>query len=412
MSSETRGVCGAECRDGSPCMNLAFKCPHHAESDRPDDPEAVVSAWEDDESADASASRPAGPTIRYRVRCPDCGYSDRFRSKTNAIRKQDTGCPRCGRGVGVSKVRADPDNQPLIADGGHPAGAGGSAAPPETATDGGSVDVVHADPDAVDAVDPEEFPRRYDPAVVSARNADSSTETVCYADVQVKEGGHIEYVQWDGRTGMIPEWRWCQVRKLCTEYVPETERTFRRVVDEDQRYLPPLAKQQIDDVDRGEGIEADGGWPEGDPCPECGDLMDVGAVGNPGETITWQECEDCNIGWGPFTGYVDTSDNVDRGEGIRTDGGQAVEDPGDFEGSSVTEDAETVAFYQAVCTACAPGSHDCWRGRPFTRESFAAIQSETHQQANGCDAARVRTFETEAIGSLPREKPPVETDDA
>ena len=258
MSSETRGLCAAECRDDSPCLNLAIKCPHHDESDRPADPEAVVSEWERDESEDASASRPAGPTTRYRVRCPDCGYSDRFRSKANAIRTQDTGCPRCGRGVGVSMVRADPDNQRLVTDGGHPAGAGGSAAPPETATDGGSVDELHDDPDAVDAVDPEEFPRRYDPAVVSNRNADDSTEAVCYADVQVKEGGHIEYVQWDGRTGMIPKWRWCQVRKLCTEWVPETERTFRRVVDEDRQYLPPLAKRQADDVDRGEGIETDG----------------------------------------------------------------------------------------------------------------------------------------------------------
>ena len=46
-------------------------------------------------------------------------------------------------------------------------------------------------------------------------------------------------------------------------------------------------------------------WPDGDPCPECGELMDVGAVGNPGENITWQECDDCQIGWGPFTGYVE-----------------------------------------------------------------------------------------------------------
>ena len=49
----------------------------------------------------------------------------------------------------------------------------------------------------------------------------------------------------------------------------------------------------------------DGGGPEGDPCPACGDQMDVGAVGNPGETITWQSCDECEIGWWPFTGWVD-----------------------------------------------------------------------------------------------------------
>ena len=53
-------------------------------------------------------------------------------------------------------------------------------------------------------------------------------------------------------------------------------------------------------------------WPTGDPCPKCGEPMDVGAVGNPGETITWQECKECSIGWGPFTGYVATD-----GEGGR-----------------------------------------------------------------------------------------------
>jgi len=52
-------------------------------------------------------------------------------------------------------------------------------------------------------------------------------------------------------------------------------------------------------------IVTDGGWPDGDPCPECDRLMDVGGVGNPGEQITWQQCDDCRIGWGQFTGFVD-----------------------------------------------------------------------------------------------------------
>lgn len=47
-------------------------------------------------------------------------------------------------------------------------------------------------------------------------------------------------------------------------------------------------------------------WPTGDPCPECGETMAVGAVGQPGDTITWQSCSDCHIGWGPWTGYVET----------------------------------------------------------------------------------------------------------
>lgn len=54
----------------------------------------------------------------------------------------------------------------------------------------------------------------------------------------------------------------------------------------------------------------DGGWPDGDPCPECGELMDVGVVGTPAETITWQQCDDCRLGWGPVTGYVDLEREV------------------------------------------------------------------------------------------------------
>jgi len=50
------------------------------------------------------------------------------------------------------------------------------------------------------------------------------------------------------------------------------------------------------------------GWPSGDPCPNCGELMDVGAISNPGEDITWQECEDCGLGWGPFTGLVEVDE--------------------------------------------------------------------------------------------------------
>lgn len=51
-------------------------------------------------------------------------------------------------------------------------------------------------------------------------------------------------------------------------------------------------------------------WPTGDPCPDCEEPMDVGAVGNPGETITWQSCEDCGIGWGPYTGFVPLEDDT------------------------------------------------------------------------------------------------------
>ena len=68
-------------------------------------------------------------------------------------------------------------------------------------------------------------------------------------------------------------------------------------------------------------------WPTGDPCPECGELMDVGAVGNPGETITWQDCEDCGIGWGPFTGFVPLDE--DETDGLSTTDSEQGGDAGD-----------------------------------------------------------------------------------
>lgn len=41
--------------------------------------------------------------------------------------------------------------------------------------------------------------------------------------------------------------------------------------------------------------------------------MDVGAVGLPDETITWQQCDGCRIGWGPFTGFVDLDEEETGG---------------------------------------------------------------------------------------------------
>lgn len=44
-------------------------------------------------------------------------------------------------------------------------------------------------------------------------------------------------------------------------------------------------------------------------CAECGRRMEVGAKGYgplEGETITWAECECCPVGWGRYTGWVQT----------------------------------------------------------------------------------------------------------
>ena len=49
----------------------------------------------------------------------------------------------------------------------------------------------------------------------------------------------------------------------------------------------------------------------GDPCPDCEEPMAVQSVTTKpdGATmITWQVCADCDLGWGPFSGYVDIDD--------------------------------------------------------------------------------------------------------
>lgn len=48
------------------------------------------------------------------------------------------------------------------------------------------------------------------------------------------------------------------------------------------------------------------GRPLGPPCPECGENMTAGSWGHAphtGATVDVAGCDDCEIGWGPFTGY-------------------------------------------------------------------------------------------------------------
>lgn len=78
----------------------------------------------------------------------------------------------------------------------------------------------------------------------------------------------------------------------------------------------------------------------------------------------------------------------------------------------------TTTFYQAVCPECAaiPDSrdHDHWRSRPHRDEEDARIKAGTHNRLkhDGGDVAEVRTFESAAIGHLPRDEPPIQGDAA
>lgn len=76
-------------------------------------------------------------------------------------------------------------------------------------TDGG-IDLEH---------DPREFRRDYTPAVVREVHNDGTTTPISFVDVDVKDSGVLRFREWSGDTGLLPAWRWSEVRFLETEIV-------------------------------------------------------------------------------------------------------------------------------------------------------------------------------------------------
>ncbi|WP_247006342.1 hypothetical protein [Halorientalis litorea] len=121
----------------------------------------------------------------------------------------------------------------------------------ELATDGGEK-LVHSDAEAASTWDPDKLPSRFTPAVVECKDADEIT-TVSYANVSVKDSGALRYVEWLGRSGKIPPWRWTQVAELQTNF---NDDGGKHVVDEDYQYLPPEIRENDDgETDDPEGDE-------------------------------------------------------------------------------------------------------------------------------------------------------------
>jgi hypothetical protein len=58
----------------------------------------------------------------------------------------------------------------------------------------------------------------------------------------------------------------------------------------------------------------------------------------------------------------------------------------------------TETFYHAMCE-----KHEWVDHTPFVEKSKAEIGEVFHQQQKSCDEAEVVTFESEAVGSLPKE---------
>lgn len=67
-------------------------------------------------------------------------------------------------------------------------------------------------------------------------------------------------------------------------------------------------------------------------------------------------------------------------------------------------------FYQAVCTECEVAgstSDGAWRKTPRQSEGHARIDRDVHNKRHDENPARVREFESEAVGCAPADEPPV-----
>jgi hypothetical protein len=80
------------------------------------------------------------------------------------------------------------------------------------------------------------------PAVVLLRDQHDVNDTLCVAHFTERESGSLRVTHWNGRRGLIPAWRVCDVVYIQTEFhSPDGEKPGdqpQRVCDCDRRYLP------------------------------------------------------------------------------------------------------------------------------------------------------------------------------
>lgn len=139
--------------------------------------------------------------VRWRARCPDCAWSRTHDERSRANAHKDRGCPRCNRGVGVSKVRPATDGGEEIGD---------------------------------DRVDPEDLPKTHNPGVVEL----DGQGPVYVAHYSVTDSGWVKVREWTGLWATLPPHRVRAIRSIRTERVGEPDdlgyRT-KRVADEGWR---------------------------------------------------------------------------------------------------------------------------------------------------------------------------------
>ena len=104
------------------------------------------------------------------------------------------------------------------------------------------------------AEDLEHDPRGFDfpnpPAIVVEVGKDDVTDKICFADVQLRECGALYWTEWTGADGLLPEWRWAEVRYLATERAERGGASaMARVAPEDWYRLPNAVQGMVDQDD-------------------------------------------------------------------------------------------------------------------------------------------------------------------
>ena len=110
--------------------------------------------------------------------------------------------------------------------------------------------------------DPRAFNISLTPAIVEECLEDDSVSKVSFANVQLRECGALRWEEWSGAAGLLPEWRWSEVRYLDTE---RTERDgtkmMARICADDWDRLPTVVQEVVDfeDDPDDERVMTDGG---------------------------------------------------------------------------------------------------------------------------------------------------------
>jgi len=105
--------------------------------------------------------------------------------------------------------------------------------------------------------DPRGFDFTITPAVVVEVSKDDVVSKLSFADVQLRECGALHWTEWTGAEGLIPEWRWSEVRYLDTERVDRDDiNHMARIAPCDWNLLSD-AVQELVDQDEDEMDSAD-----------------------------------------------------------------------------------------------------------------------------------------------------------